>query len=230
MKRQLLFLALALATSGTGCKTVVRENIISSVNTGIGVSLAENPKTEMYEVKVGYIRSQFYSVPTGKTVEGATSNAANVTPELVSGIRMNSDARHLLLGVSVIENFAVGKVAVMSPAAVAMYVGQTDNPQKSTAAAAAAASVSGEDARSIMAAVNDPQNVPLVDKLDALLQKPLKDPKPKKGNGADYASTTEYANDLANEIHPGRTLNGMRLRGGDDLKKLIEKLEPKLAP
>src|SRR3954466_337471 len=94
----------ALLLLGTGCKTVVRENIISSVNTGIGISLAENPKTEMYEAKIGFIRSQFYSVPTGKTVEDDNakkknlSNAANITPELVSGIRMESDFRHLFLG------------------------------------------------------------------------------------------------------------------------------------
>src|SRR2546422_4074592 len=121
-----------------GCTTVVRENIISSVNTGIGVSLAENPKTEMYEVKVGYIRSQFYSVPTGKMVEGATNNAANLTPELVSGIKMNSDARHLFVGITVAENFAVGKVAVMSPAAVAMYVADAKSPEAAKRASEAA--------------------------------------------------------------------------------------------
>ncbi|MBI2924499.1 MAG: hypothetical protein HYY24_02210 [Verrucomicrobia bacterium] len=124
-----------------GCETTTRENIISSVNTGIGVSIAENPKTELYEVKVGYIRSQFYSVPTGKTVEGTTNNSADVTPEMVSGIRMTSDARHLFLGVSVAENFAVGKVAVMSPAAVAMYIADARTASNATAAATAVEAV-----------------------------------------------------------------------------------------
>src|SRR2546426_6287453 len=128
MKKQpLLRLAAGLATVTamlTGCTTVVRENIISSVNTGLGFSLAENPKTELYEVKLGFIRSQFYSVPTGKTVkrdqnasggEHQLSNEAGNTPEMVSGIKMNSDFRHLFVGASVAENFAVGKIAVMSP-------------------------------------------------------------------------------------------------------------------
>jgi hypothetical protein len=118
-----------------GCTTVVRENIISSVETGIGATIAENPKTELYEAKVGYIRSQFYSIPTGKMLvkgrkKGDTNedsylfytNSADITPEVVSGIKMNSDARHLFLGMSVSENFAVGKTAVNSRAAVAMYL------------------------------------------------------------------------------------------------------------
>src|SRR6266446_1381080 len=97
-----LELCICIGLLSTGCTTVVRENIISSVNTGVGFTLAENPKTELYEVKLGFIRSQFYSVPTGKTVKGdkqeccsrqELSNHAEHTPELVSGIKMNSDFR-----------------------------------------------------------------------------------------------------------------------------------------
>jgi hypothetical protein len=128
----------------TGCKTVVRENIISSVNTGIGISLAENPKTSMYEAKIGFIRSQFYSVPTGKMVEcpdgnsNCSSTAADKTPNVVSGIRVDSDFRHLFLGAKIAENFAVGDKAVMSPAAVAMYLTHSpDKPSEETVKAAA---------------------------------------------------------------------------------------------
>ncbi len=150
MKQTCLFkLALpvaVLALASSGCKTVVRENIISSINTGIGISLAENPKTELYEAKIGYIRSQFYSVPTGKTVERdknaccgehSLSNDAHKTPNIVSGIRFNSDLRHLMLGATIAENFAVGDLAVNSPAAVAMYVGDAKSPVSAEAAARA---------------------------------------------------------------------------------------------
>ena len=159
----------------SGCTTVVRENIISSINTGIGVSLAENPKTELYEVKVGYIRNQFYSVPTGKMVKGATNNAADVTPELVSGIRMNSDARHLFLGITVAENFAVGKTAVMSPAAVAMYVSEARSPEAATAASSAASTV----AASVKTIIEPPEDViaemdPLTKAYNALHTNPEK--------------------------------------------------------
>jgi|GEM_PF-1632136 hypothetical protein len=160
-------LLLAVPLLAGGCKTVVRENIISTIETGIGVTLAENPKTEMYEAKVGYIRSQFYSVPTGKTVEnendtdGATitttnkdgektvvsgrkdlrSNKANVTPQLVSGIQMKSKLQHLLVGMDVSESFAVGEIAVMSPAAVVMYFSQIENTNQARSAALAVQSV-----------------------------------------------------------------------------------------
>ena len=148
---KLPYIALAVSLMiVAGCTTVVRENIISSVNTGIGLSLAENPKTELYEVKLGYIRSQFYSVPTGKIVEKGkgkpateqtTENHPAETAEIVSGIKMNSDFRHLFVGASVAENFAVGKVAVMSPAAVAMYIADAKSNTNATAAADAAKAV-----------------------------------------------------------------------------------------
>ena len=138
-----------------GCKTVVRENIISTINTGFGVTVAENPETQLYEIKVGYIRSQFYSIPTGKVVENEDedeseccggdvkdkrSNRADITPEVVSGIRVNGKSGNKLFGGAISENFAVGKEAVNSPAAVAMYVSSAENP---VAAQAASEAVTG---------------------------------------------------------------------------------------
>jgi hypothetical protein len=149
-------LALTLLLVLTGCQTVVRENIISTINTGFGATLAENPQTQLYEVKVGYIRSQFYSIPTSKQVkggkhtneegndviaEGQLSNDPSGTPELVSGIRMESDAKTLNLGVKISENFAVGKEAVKSPAAVAMYASMAQTAAGAKAAASGAAAV-----------------------------------------------------------------------------------------
>lgn len=139
----------------TGCKTIVRENIITSIDTGVGASIAENKQTQMYELKAGYIRSQFYSIPTGKLVENdgtaddtaivtspkgeiskaKISNAANLTPQVVSGIKMHSGLQDLLLGLDVSENFAVGEVAVNSQAAVAMYIATAQNPSNALAAA-----------------------------------------------------------------------------------------------
>ena len=171
--RQKIGVALILPVLiATGCKTVVRENIISSIETGIGVTLAENPKTEMYEVKIGYIRSQFYSVPTGKVVEnekpGNTnccstakdkrSNRADRTPEVISGIRMSTSAKHLLLGVDVSENFAVGKVAVNSKAAMAMYIANADSDKKADAAAKATGRTFDPPTMNKMADINDLHN------------------------------------------------------------------------
>lgn len=124
-----------------GCKTVARENILSTINTGMGLTVTENPTTQLYELKAGFIRTQFYSVPTGKNVEGAEtskvvengkvttsstnlSNNARSTPNVVSGIRARSSAKDLFLGMDISENFAVGDDAVRSPAAVAMYIAE----------------------------------------------------------------------------------------------------------
>lgn len=122
----ILFSALIpLMAAVSGCKTVARENIITHINTGIGLTLAENPSTQLYELKAGFIRTQTYSIPTGKRVEGCdSSNGADVTPQLVSGIRADSGIQQLFLGMDIAENFAVGSEAVNSPAAIAMYIAQ----------------------------------------------------------------------------------------------------------
>jgi hypothetical protein len=142
-----------------GCTTIVRENIISSIDTGVGATVAENKQTQMYELKAGYIRSQFYSIPTGKLVQNTNSstalvtstngtvinaqisNAANITPQVVSGIKEHSGLGDLLLGMDVSENFAVGEVAVNSQAAVAMYIASAANTTNAAAAAIAVDSV-----------------------------------------------------------------------------------------
>lgn len=190
IRKVILLLVISIAMLATACsKTVVRENILSSIETGIGLFLAENKQTQMYELKAGYFRSQFYSIPTGKVVEaeypttfinmsscrriattlqngskdeqslafqamsscrrvmlnnGAEqlSNAANVTPEVVSGIHANMGLQDIILGMKVSENFAVGQVAVNSKAATAMYITETKDPGVALAASQAAASVS----------------------------------------------------------------------------------------
>lgn len=71
------------------------------------------------------------------TTKAKISNAANVTPQLVSGIKMHSGLQDLLLGLDVAENFAVGDVAVNSKAAVAMYLATAQDPANAQAASTA---------------------------------------------------------------------------------------------
>lgn len=141
--KNLPFLGLLLL-SVSGCSTVIRENIISSINTGMGVTVAENPQTQLYELKAGFIRSQFYSIPTSKTISDAsgktlTNSLVSVspkeTPELVSGIRAASGVQSLVFGMDIAENFAVGPAAVNSRAAIAMYLSQAAKPEAAQAAA-----------------------------------------------------------------------------------------------
>ena len=119
-----------------GCSTVVRENILSSVETGTGISIHENPTTQLYEIRAGFIRSQFYSIPTGKVVKNknaapgeidpSLNHEADQTPIVVSGIHSKSDWTNLIFGMDISENFAVGKEAVQSEAAKAMFENCSD--------------------------------------------------------------------------------------------------------
>lgn len=134
---------------GTGC-SVVRENVISSINTGFGVQVVENPQTQVPELKIGYIRSQFYSIPTAKTVgnvhntlSGQASGPLNdpsKTPQLVSGIRAGAKGATGGVGMDISENFAVGEAAVNSQAAIAMYIAQANVPASAQAASSAVTS------------------------------------------------------------------------------------------
>lgn len=231
-----VLLVVALAGLGTGCSTV-RENIISSVNTGFGIQVTQNPQTQVPEVKVGYVRSQFYSIPTAKTVGKIRNNLSptataplndpSKTPELVSGIKAGASSKSGIVGMDIAENFAVGHEAVNSRAAIAMYIAQANNAQSATAAAA---SLGSEDARSIMDAVNDPDNEAIRKTYDELLGKSLKEPKPKKPDGSDYGSTAEYAEAEAGKIRPGGTAAEVRVLGRQNLRQLNERLQKAVTP
>lgn len=116
--------------------TVSRESICASINNTIGVTVAQNDKSQLYEAKAGYIRSQFYLIPTGKIIEKGPSgelqsvNAqADVTPEVVSAANVESGVEQLFIGIKSKELFAVGQYGVQSPAAVAMFLSNPSGTQ-----------------------------------------------------------------------------------------------------
>jgi hypothetical protein len=176
---RLALLPAALLTFGTGC-TVVRENVVSTINTGFGVQVAQNPQTQVPEVKIGYIRSQFYSIPTAKTVgtihnelsskSNAPLNDPSKTPELVSGIRAGASAKSGIVGMDISENFAVGKIAVMSPAAIAMYISQAENAGSAQAASKAVVATQVADHQATMddAAQREARLVKQIDGMDSI--------------------------------------------------------------
>ena len=106
-----------------------RENITASVVNTIGVTVAQNETSQLYEAKAGYIRNQFYLIPTGKIIEkGPAGELQKViprpdrTPEVVSASSVESGVEQLFIGIKSKELFAVGKYGVQSPAAVAMFL------------------------------------------------------------------------------------------------------------
>jgi hypothetical protein len=227
-----------------GCKTIVREDIIVSIDTGVGATIAENKQTQSYELKAGYIRNQFYSIPTGKLVENDNSaaetavvtdpnrrpthakisNAANVTPQLVSGIRAHSGLGDLLLGMDVSENFAIGDVAVTSQAAIAMYITTAVTASNATAAA---------EAIKAYAALTDPNLLADQKTLDVLLAKNLQTGKTiqgyNSGNSYNANQTQQYADDWAAK-NKNSTVGTIRRKGGHDLNELIIELKSVTIP
>lgn len=119
--------------------------ITSGVNTVIGLDVSENPKTQVPHVRFGYVRSQLYYVPTGKTETtsgqvGSSSGQANETPNVVSEIFVNSK---FLSDITISEKFAIGATAVQSDSAHSTF---------SIPAAQAVAANSGVDVASVAVA------------------------------------------------------------------------------
>ena len=90
--------------------------ISSSITTGIGLDVSENPQTQIPHVRFGYIRHGLYYIPTGKT--GDPTGNVSETPHVVSKIHVSSE---FLKGITISEKFAVGDKASNSTAAAALF-------------------------------------------------------------------------------------------------------------
>lgn len=102
--KALLLLPLLLLV---GCKAIDRGYVVTGTGTVIGVQVAENPATQLYEAKLGYARAEVALVPT---------NGVTVLMELrYSGIfSFGSDG-------GIYQRLAVGDAAVRQPGASFMF-------------------------------------------------------------------------------------------------------------
>jgi hypothetical protein len=226
----------------TGCKTIIRENVISTIETGFGASITENKQTQVPEIKVGYIRSQFYSVPTGKMVENSStnnamvtgtngavanaqiSNAANVTPNMVAGIRVESGWDIGLFTANISENFALGDIAVTSPAAIAMYIASAKDP--ATARAASDAMQGKDSAQAIAKHLGDLTTQTNLAAFNSLKVKPLTSAQ--KANGKEFKKgdfASDYADALAEEKNDAIGNIMSRPSRARDFQEIIRKME-----
>ncbi len=65
MKKILYGIVIGLVILTMGCKTVINSNKMIMVKSScIGISIAENPATQLYEFKLGFIRNVFQMIPT----------------------------------------------------------------------------------------------------------------------------------------------------------------------
>jgi len=111
----------------TGCsERLLRENVFANTETGIGIFVTQNSKTQFYEGKLGYFRHELFLVPTYKVVDGDSEDATVVgpldqTPEVLADIEGSAGfglGNNQRTGIR--QRLAVGRRAVEAPAAVAL--------------------------------------------------------------------------------------------------------------
>ena len=178
----LLLTGLILLATTTGCsERLMRENVFANTETGIGIFITQNPKTQLYEAKLGYFRHELFFVPTSKTIkykfvdgkrveDKVVENDPSLTPEVLAVVAIGARAKGDNAGFDVRQRLAVGKIAVKSDAATALM---TDDA--SDAAALAAGFKPLDDAEDVAEKLK-----PLLDKWKEF-QKDTEDADNKKG-------------------------------------------------
>lgn len=106
-------LLVAAVIALTGCKNL--NSVVTTTQTGLGVSVSENPSTQLYELRFGYFRNEFAFVP------GNTNDPTSI-PDVLMEIRMEN----IIKGGLVYQRLAVGKTAVTQPGASLMFARDAD--------------------------------------------------------------------------------------------------------
>ena len=96
----------------TGCGTT--HSVIVNTDTVLGISVAENPGTGLYEARLGYARSEFAYVPTALATNMQTGV---VTAQFVPNVIMEIRMENLFRGGLVYQRLVVGDNAVGQQAA-----------------------------------------------------------------------------------------------------------------
>jgi hypothetical protein len=102
----------------TGCAT--RHAVITSTGTTLGLELAENPATGLYQVKFGYARAEYAYVPSNRssgTNEASFAGGASDVPDVLMELRF----QNIFKGGDLYQRLAVGANAVSQPGAAFMF-------------------------------------------------------------------------------------------------------------
>lgn len=117
MKALITTLALTVLVICSGCRAIDRNYVVTGTGTIIGIQIAENPATQLYEAKLGYARAEAALVPT---------NGVSVLMELkYSGIFSR--------GGGIYQRLAVGDTAIRQPGAAVMFAKDADGKISSNA-------------------------------------------------------------------------------------------------
>jgi hypothetical protein len=121
MKKLTLLLA-PLALILGGC-TTNKHMVLATSSTIIGLEIAQNPTTQMYQAKLGYNRAEFALVPSnrasGADGDKTTGNGASDTTDVV--MELSYGSIFSLSQSSIYQRLAVGHGAVAQPGAAFMF-------------------------------------------------------------------------------------------------------------
>lgn len=221
-----------LVVLATGCTSrLARENILANTETAYGLTVAQNAQTQVPELKLGYARHELFYVPSSKTlaytnagksiggeVPTATvnSNDPSKTPEVVAEIVIGSGAKANATESSanfrVRQRLAVGKIAVVSPGAEALFVAEDGGGYRA------------------FKSLSDSADQAFRAELNTLVSKPLTTPVALDGTTFTTNQTFLYATARANDLSPGDTLDNVAAKGGTPLRLLVEDLRDKTQP
>lgn len=123
MKTAVLLLVTALAA---GCARN-RHAVVIHTGTAIGIQLAENPITQVYEFKAGFARHGVAYIPSNRSNTDSPSSGASDTADVIMELR---HGRFLSREAPFYLRLAVGKNAVSQPAAASMFAKDSEGTPK----------------------------------------------------------------------------------------------------
>lgn len=144
MKKLYLGLTFYAALLLQGCAS--HHAVIATTGTVLGFDLSENPATQLYHVKFGYVRSELAYVPSNRAINDSQQSYKNGATD-VADVIMELRFENLLKGGGLYQRLAVGSVAVKQPGASLMFAKDSTGTINAVSAAAVASSVQTVPAR-----------------------------------------------------------------------------------
>lgn len=222
----LLTLTALLLSAASGCsEKLLRENVLANTETAVGIMIAENVQTQLYEVKLGYVRHEFFLVPTSKTITydadklelDVVNGDPSMTPEVLADIGVGGKTSGREAGFEVRQRLAVGKLAVMAPSATALM-----SKDAATADAASKAAIAESEAKYDAITQRTPAHNEEIKKFDQLYSAKVQVKADLNPNNK-YSDMRAYANEKATGVGGGNKYRDARdIRNGGSLEDLKE--------
>jgi hypothetical protein len=140
--KKLVSLIAALAV--TGCQ-IPKNSVVTSTATVLGIELAQNPQTQIYQAKLGYSRAEIAIIPTNRSATDEAGSAFNgakdavpVLMELRSGGFFSFSSDGLIY-----QRLAIGSEAVTQPGAAFMMAKDATGAISTNVSSALVAAFSG---------------------------------------------------------------------------------------